>query len=289
VNKKVSVILPSYNEKENIVELVEQILDVFRKEQIEPEVIVVDDNSSDATADVITERFGKQDRIKVIIRKQERGKASAILTGLLNSSFPVAVIMDANLNHDPRDLPRLLKALFDFDPALSCSEEKLQARRGGVDLIAGSRYVDGAKTGIQPSGFALPLCDKLSLHYGGRACGQGREENKENAKEKPEGFIANRFVNPFMRFMLLLRVSSRLCGLFVLKKEILEKFNLRKVFSGDDYAIRFLYKAKEGNLKILEMPVACRSGRGKIRKTNLLKHLPAYTMTVLRLRSGIGW
>ena len=264
MNKRVSVILPTYNEKENIVELIEQILDVFRKERIEPEIIVVDDNSPDATADVVTEKFVDRDRarpapasrgrVKVIIRKQERSKASAILTGLLNSSFPVVVIMDANLNHDPRDLPRLLKAVGDFD------------------LIAGSHYVGGAKAKTQPSGFALPFCG----------------ENKEDAKEKPGSFIANRFVNPFTRFMLLLRVSSRSCGLFVLKKEILEKLNLKKVFSGNDYAIRFLYKAKEMDLKILEMPVACRSGHGKMRKTNLLKHLPAYIMTVLRLRSRIG-
>ncbi len=290
MDKKVSIILPSYNEKENIIELIEQILDVFRKEQIEPEIIVVDDNSPDATADVVTEKFGKQNRInpalsasqedssvgkggvKVIIRKQERSKASAILTGLLNSSFPVVVIMDANLNHDPHDLPRLLKTFTDFNPALSVSQEDSSVGKGGVDLIAGSRYVSGNKSGVSPSGFALPCCG----------------EDKDAPKEKPEGFIANRFVNPFTRFMLLLRVSSCLCGLFVLKKEILEKFNLKKVFSGDDYAIRFLYKAKEMDLKILEMPVACRSGYGKMRKINLLKHLPAYIMTVLRLRSGIG-
>ena len=289
MNKKVSVILPSYNEKENIVELVEQILEIFRRERIEPEIIVVDDNSPDATADIVTERFGNQNRIKVIIRKQERGKSSAILTGLLNSSFPVAVIMDANLNHDPRDLPRLLKAIDDFDPALSASQENFSVGKGGVDLIAGSRYISGAKAGIQLSGFVLPFCAEPSPRQGGQVCAQGRDENKEDAKEKPGGFIANRFVAPFMRFMLLLRVSSRLCGLFVFKKEILEKFNLKKVFSGDDYAIRFLYKAKEMDLKILEMPVACRSGRGKMRKTNLLKHLPAYIMTVLRLRSRIDW
>jgi len=272
VNKKVSVILPAYNEKENIVELVEQILDVFRKEQIEPEVIVVDDNSPDATADIVTAKFGKQNQVKVIIRKGEKGPASAILTGLLNSSFPVAVIMDANLNHDPRDLPRLLKAIGDFDHAPSCSGEKLQVRKDEVDLIAGSCCLGGNKAGVSSSGFALPCCS----------------EDKDAPKGKPEGFIADRFINPFMRFMLLLKVSSRLCGLFVLKKEILEKFNLKSVFSGDDYAIRFLYKAKEKDLKILEMPVACRSGRGKMRKTNLLKHLPTYIMTVLRLKLGIN-
>lgn len=121
----ISVILPTYNERDSIVDLIKEIEDVFSAQAIDYEVIVVDDNSPDGTSLIVKENFSENNRIKLIVRKQERGLASAIKTGLLKAVGEVIVFMDTDFNHDPEDIPRLLKYSKDFD------------------FIVGSRYVSG--------------------------------------------------------------------------------------------------------------------------------------------------
>jgi dolichol-phosphate mannosyltransferase len=124
---KVSIIIPTYNEAENIAHLVEKIRGLSGNFRI----IIVDDGSPDGTAD-IAEKLGQSDRnILVYRRPGKMGIGSAIHDGMkLALSFPECehiVTMDADLSHDPQDIPRLLAATTD------------------ADLVQGSRYIKGGE------------------------------------------------------------------------------------------------------------------------------------------------
>jgi len=122
---EVSIILPTYNEKENIVDLIQTILDVLDPLPFKPQVIVVDDNSPDGTADLIRKNFSSRQEVRLIVRKDERGLATAIASGIEHSQTNIIAIMDTDFNHHPKDLPRLLKLLPE------------------ADIVIGSRYTSG--------------------------------------------------------------------------------------------------------------------------------------------------
>lgn len=111
---KVSVVLPTFDERENIVPLIEEL-----QQQIsswaEPELIVVDDNSPDGTANVVQEKFAEDSRVRIFVRTRERGLATAIKFGLVQATGDVIVVMDTDFNHDPRMIPQMVKFLEYYD------------------------------------------------------------------------------------------------------------------------------------------------------------------------------
>ena len=121
------VTIPTYNEAENIRELVSSIL----KALPEAFVIVVDDNSPDGTAEIVDEMSRVDKRIHLIRRPGKLGYASAIVTGLtyaMSQGAQVLGHMDADFSHDPERLPKLLAALNE-----------------GADVAIGSRYIPGGR------------------------------------------------------------------------------------------------------------------------------------------------
>lgn len=112
---KVSVILPTYNEKGNIIELVDEIIGQLSLMNIEIEIVVVDDNSPDNTGKLVQDRFFDDEGVKVFIRTEERGFATAIRYGIEKSSGDIIVVMDTDFNHDPKMLPQLVKFLEYYD------------------------------------------------------------------------------------------------------------------------------------------------------------------------------
>ena len=136
----VSIILPTYNESGNIVELIEAIQAQLGRDNLVHEIVVVDDNSPDGTAELVKQRFSDDPAIRTIVRRDERGLASAIKVGVLNSSFPIILIMDTDFNHDPAMIPQMIKFLEFYD------------------LIIGSRFTMGG-------GMEDALRYKLSFLY----------------------------------------------------------------------------------------------------------------------------
>jgi len=125
----VSIIIPTYREAENLVELVPQIAQALEGAELRGEIIVVDDNSPDATAQVcreLSERFP----LRLLVRKQERGLSSAVIHGLRHAAGKTLLVMDADLSHPPAKIPELVEA----------------AGTEGVDFVIGSRYVAGGMT-----------------------------------------------------------------------------------------------------------------------------------------------
>jgi glycosyltransferase involved in cell wall biosynthesis len=123
-----SVIVPTYNEKENIEPLIERLLDL----PDEVQVIVVDDNSPDGTGD-IADRMAEQNpgRVDVVHREGKLGLGTAYIAGFkraIQQQSDLIVTMDADFSHPPENIPAM--------------EDKI---RDGYDLVIGSRYVPGGK------------------------------------------------------------------------------------------------------------------------------------------------
>jgi dolichol-phosphate mannosyltransferase len=126
---ELSVIVPTFNERDNIAELVRRLgLALF---DVRWEVIFVDDDSPDKTADVIREIAQSDPRVRVIQRVGRRGLSSACTEGMLASAAPYVAVMDADLQHDEKLLPKMLTLLKNDD----------------IDLVVGSRYVEGGGLG----------------------------------------------------------------------------------------------------------------------------------------------
>lgn len=124
------LILPTYNERENLASLVEEILALGLSGL---EILVVDDQSPDGTGEIAEALARAHPNVWVIHRKPPRGRGLAGVEGFVfarNRGYEAAVEMDADLSHPPRYLPNLL-ALFEETP--------------GIDLAIGSRYIRGGK------------------------------------------------------------------------------------------------------------------------------------------------
>src|SRR5436309_1466088 len=111
---KLSVILPTYNEAANIVELIHTILKHI-PDPWEPEIIVADDNSPDGTLEAVLQGFPSDPRIITILRTQDRGLATSIRDGLQVASGEQVLVMDTDFTHDPVEIPRLLHVAQIYD------------------------------------------------------------------------------------------------------------------------------------------------------------------------------
>jgi dolichol-phosphate mannosyltransferase len=112
---KTSIILPTYNEKDNIVELIQAIFTALEPTQLSYDIVVLDDNSPDGTADIVRQTFQDDCRIKLCVRTQDRGLATALRYGIEHSEGAILVFMDTDFNHDPVLLPQMIKFLEYYD------------------------------------------------------------------------------------------------------------------------------------------------------------------------------
>lgn len=126
----ISIVVPTYNERENIGELLRRIDRALSAENIAYEVIIVDDNSPDGTADY-AEELSRTYPVRVLRRPGKLGLSSAVLDGVKASKGSVIAVMDADLQHPPEVLPLMLRELMG----------------NGCDLVIASRYVKGGSVG----------------------------------------------------------------------------------------------------------------------------------------------
>jgi glycosyltransferase involved in cell wall biosynthesis len=111
--KRLSVIVPVYNEADTVVQVIERVLSV-ELEGFEREIIVVNDGSTDGTHEVL-ERMGARwpDLVKVEHHEQNRGKGAAVRTALAHVTGDIVITQDADLEYDPREYPKLLASFQD--------------------------------------------------------------------------------------------------------------------------------------------------------------------------------
>lgn len=126
---ELSIVVPTFNERENVQELVNRLETALQG--LAWEVIFVDDDSPDGTAALVREIARVDSRVRVVHRIGRRGLSTACVEGMLASAAPYLAVMDGDLQHDERILAALLHAVKD----------------DGYDLAVGSRYVTGGSLG----------------------------------------------------------------------------------------------------------------------------------------------
>ena len=129
VPAQLTLVIPTYNEAENINPLLDRVSKVLTG--LDWEIIFVDDDSSDATREHIYQRAADDKRIRCIHRIGRKGLSTACLEGILASTAPVVGVMDGDLQHDEAILPQMYEAV----------------NRQGFDLAIGSRYIAGGGVG----------------------------------------------------------------------------------------------------------------------------------------------
>src|SRR5438552_17549037 len=122
---QLAVIVPTFNERDNVNPLFRRLEAALAG--VSWEVIFVDDNSPDGTWEVVRSLARQDSRIRCIRRIGRRGLSGACIEGILASSAPCAAVIDADLQHDETQLPKMLALL----------------QAGESDLVVGSRYVEG--------------------------------------------------------------------------------------------------------------------------------------------------
>lgn len=243
----VSVVLPTYNERDNICDLIDAIRHELDPHDWTYELLVMDDSSPDGTAEQVINRYelartdadtamgsvGTSGCVRVCIRTQDRGLARAIRDGLERANGSTVVVMDTDFNHDPAMIAQMVDLLRYYD------------------LVIGSRFV-------MRGGMEDMMRYRLSLLY-----------------------------NMFIRFLLNTQIQDNLSGYFAVRRsrlmELTGKFD--KIFYGyGDYFIRLLLLAWRNDWKILEVPVYYILRRHGDSKTGFLSIFRRYTVAVLRLR-----
>jgi len=105
----VSVILPTYNEKDNISALIDRLQAIFSANSIRGEIIVVDDDSPDGTADLAQKKAAGFSNIKVLQRPRKSGLASAVADGSRAAQHETIIVMDSDFSHPPGAIPEMLR------------------------------------------------------------------------------------------------------------------------------------------------------------------------------------
>lgn len=118
MKEKISIILPTYNESENIINLIEKIIHNL-SDKFDYEIIVVDDNSPDGTILKVKEKFDTE-KIIPILRTDDFGFAKSIRVGIEKSNGEFVVVMDSDYTHDPVEIPKMIKVAKIYD-LVSCS------------------------------------------------------------------------------------------------------------------------------------------------------------------------
>jgi glycosyltransferase involved in cell wall biosynthesis len=121
ITLRVSVVVPCFNERQTIDELIDRVLAV----PVEKEVIIVDDFSTDGTRELLQQRVSQRNDIVLHLRARNGGKGAAVQDGLRRANGDVIIIQDADLEYDPADYPVLLRPI----------------QTGRARVVYGSRFI----------------------------------------------------------------------------------------------------------------------------------------------------
>jgi dolichol-phosphate mannosyltransferase len=128
--EKLALVIPTLCEAENIGGLLNHVCSVLDSVEISYEILVVDDDSPDGTGEAVSAISRKDPRVRLLVRKGQRGLSGAILHGWQNTNAAILGVMDADLQHPPELLPQLFAAI-----------------QAGSDIAIGSRYTPGGGVG----------------------------------------------------------------------------------------------------------------------------------------------
>ncbi|XP_014239525.1 dolichol-phosphate mannosyltransferase subunit 1 [Cimex lectularius] len=131
-NNKYSIILPTYNERDNLPIIIWLITKYLDETKIDYEIIVIDDGSPDGTLEVakqLQDLYNQDGKNKIVLRPREKklGLGTAYIHGIKHATGNFVIIMDADLSHHPKFIPEFIK----------------KQKEGDFDIVSGSRYIKG--------------------------------------------------------------------------------------------------------------------------------------------------
>ncbi|MFA5008038.1 MAG: glycosyltransferase family 2 protein [Candidatus Omnitrophota bacterium] len=188
---KISVIIPVYNEKDTIEEIVDRVLKV----NLDKETIIVDDKSTDGTDDILREKFTNVSNVVLVFLERNRGKGFAIRTGLSYVKGDIVIIQDADLEYDPEDYKLLVTPI---------NEQK-------TSVVYGSRFMHLNTLKYIWSWFTSKLK--------GKACKIGHIYFSN--------FLGIKFLNLLVLVLYGKRITDEATCYKVFKADIIKKLNLK--------------------------------------------------------------
>lgn len=232
---RVLIIIPTYNERDNIGPLLAQIHEALPI----ADVLVVDDNSPDGTGQLADELAKKDPRLKVLHREGKLGLGTAYLTGFryaLDNGYDFVFEMDADFSHDPCYLPALLHAASE-------GADGKEGADGGADLVIGSRRIPGG--GTENWGLGRQLLSSGGSLYARAILGFGQ----------PQHFFG-------------LPVNDLTSGFKCFRRRVLESIDLDTIHSeGYSFQIEVTYRAMRLGFRVAEVPIVFidrRAGQSKM-------------------------
>lgn len=121
-----TVIIPTFREEANIRKIVTEVDEVFRRSGIHGEVLVVDDNSPDATIAIVNDLKVTMPNVSLLVRTADHGLSQSVSDGFIHASSDVFIVIDADLSHPPALIPKMYEEIL-----------------AGNDVVIGSRYMEG--------------------------------------------------------------------------------------------------------------------------------------------------
>ena len=212
-----SVIIPVYNEKNNIAELIRRV----QASPVEKELIVVDDASTDGTAEVLSsEVLPSYSNIRCFRHKKNSGKGFAIRTGLPYATGDVIIIQDADLEYDPQDYVQILRKFRD----------------PGVQVVYGTRFWKVNKHLFLWHWF----CNRfLGAHYEIRYL---------------HHFLGIQLLNLLANLLYSANISDEATCYKAFRRQVLEKIRLR--CTGFEFCPEFTAKVRKAGYSIVEVPIS---------------------------------
>ncbi|MCH7519394.1 MAG: polyprenol monophosphomannose synthase [Candidatus Dadabacteria bacterium] len=140
----ITLVIPTYNEADNIPILVEKVFKIFSDEKLDGHIIIVDDDSPDQTWKVAENLKDKFPNLEVLRRQDKRGLSSAVLDGFALANTEIVGVIDADLSHPPEKIPELVLPII----------------KGEADFTLGSRNIDQGGTENWP--FRRKISSKIA-------------------------------------------------------------------------------------------------------------------------------
>lgn len=162
---QVAIIVPTFNEVDNIAPLMARLSATLTEFQWE--VLFVDDNSPDHTADFVRQLALNHPNIRIVQRIGRRGLSTAVIEGILASAAPVIAVMDGDLQHDEKILPDLIRAVKDGQADIAIGT-RYAAGGGTKDWDENRLRISRAATRLGQLALGVPLTDPMSGFFAAR-------------------------------------------------------------------------------------------------------------------------
>ena len=216
---KLSVLMPSFNEKDTLLELLQKV----RSVPVDMEIILIDDASTDGTRQLIQKKVeGRHENLKVIYHEKNLGKGSAIRSGLKHASGEVVIIQDADLEYDPQDYLKILKPF----------------EANGTCVVYGTRF-----QGAGPFRF-------IKHWFANRFLG------KKYEIKRFDHFFGIQFLNFLVNTLYGAAITDEATCYKAFRREIFDKISLRCV--GFEFCPEVTAKVLKAGYKITEVPISYR-------------------------------